>query len=325
MKKIVVLASLLLMGLLLLNGCSKDSEDTVTDTGTTTTTTVTDAALADSVEALYDVTKVGAGAGTTSFGVRGRYYVGSTMGDLGAADDTTGEYTVTNTGVTGMVCKVKFLSGTDVVYFNQDAAFGANADALQLYSDQLLTASKITTADIPQDASAAALFPRYIPSMFCKLSDSKPVAWFTINTAGEMADLSTGIATFINDNFPTSMINTVSGAIPAGTISLILTSTMVDKPTDANPSTQAGTGTITTSAGEVLTIVSEVTIGATGPIGGTQTFTSTSGFSGALTFKADKTMDGTISKAGATVATIHINADGTGSYTNSATGVVTAI
>lgn len=322
MKKFVVLTSLLLIGLLLLTGCSKDK---VTDTVDNPVATTLDTQLATTADALYGVTKVGVGAGTTNFGVRGRTYVGSTMTGLGEANDTTGEYTVADPGMPGVTCTLKFLHGIDVVYFNMAGAFGTNNDTLQLYSDTDLTASKILVTDVPQDQTAAALFPRYIPSMFSKLTDNKPISWFTITAPGDMVTMETDLNAFINSNFPDSMVNRVSGTVGGATISLALTSTMTDKPTDLKPATMIGGGTITLSTGEVLTIVSNVTVGASGPIGGTQTFSSTSGLSGTMTFKADKTMDGTVSKDGVLIANIHINVDGTGTLTDVITGAVTTI
>jgi hypothetical protein len=332
MKKIILLTSLLLIGLLLLTGCGENKKtaslfglsSTVSATATATTQEV---ALATSAEVLYDVTKIAAGVGTTTYGVRGRSYVlGTDMGDLGQADDD-GEYTVTNTGVAGIVCKLKFLHGTDVVYFNMAGSFGSSNNTLLLYSDQDLSASNIDIATVPQGPEAVLVgWPRYVPTMFSKVEDDKPLAWFTINDVNGLLTLEADLTAFINDNFPDSMSNHVTGTVGGNIVSLAMTSAMTDKPSDTHPSIQTGGGTITLVTGEILIVVfNDVAIGATGPIGGTQTFTSTSGLSGTMTFHSDHTMTGTISQSGVAIATISIAADGTGTLTDVATGVVTAI
>lgn len=327
MKKIMLLISLLLIGLLLLTGCHKDK---VTDTDDDPVASTLDTQLATTAGALYDVTKVGAGAGTTTFGVRGRSYIGSTITGLGEADDTTGEYTVTNIGTTGLTCKVKFLHGTEVVYFNMAKVFGSNNDTLQLYPSEDLNATGIkTVADIPQDSTYTAFFPKYVPAMFCKLSDAAPLSWLTITAPTDPQTAQTtifaAVTDFITSNFPDSMTNVVTGTIGGAVVSLNLISSMTEKPTDDHPATMTGTGSITLSTAQILMVVSNVTVGASGPIGGTQTFSTTGGLSGTMTFKADKTMDGTVSQDGVPIATIHINVDGTGTLTNIATGAVSTI
>jgi hypothetical protein len=96
---------------------------------------------------------------------------------------------------------------------------------------------------------------------------------------------------------------------------------MTDKPTDANPATMTGTGSIVLSTAEVLSITVNVTVGASGPVGGTQTFTSVSGLTGTMTFHADKTMTGSISQSGSALATVSVAADGTGTLHNVSSGV----
>jgi hypothetical protein len=327
MKKFVVLTSLLLMGLLLFTGCHKDK---VTDTEDDPVASTLDTQLATTASALYDVTKVGAGAGTTSFGVSGRKYIGTTMTGLGAADDTTGEYTVADPGMPGITCKLKFKSGTEVLYFNMAKVLGLNNDTLQLYPSEDLEATGVkTVTDIPQDSTYAAFFPKYVPAIFCKLSDDAPLAWLTITAPADpltaQNTMYAAVTDFLTSNFPDSMENTVTGTVGGATISLALTSTMTEKPTDAHPATLTGTGTATLSTGDVLTVVVNVTVGASGPIGGTQTFASTSGITGTLTFHTDKTMTGTVLQNGVSIATISIAANGTGTLTDVVTGAVTTI
>lgn len=327
MKKNIVLTSLLLIGLLLLTACGENKKKAELFGLNTAVASAQDMQLASSVGALYDVTKIGAGVGTTSFGVRGRSYVGSNITGLGEAD-ATGEYTVTNSGTPGMVCKVKFLKGTEVVYFNMAKTFGPNNDSLLLYTTKDLGTTPNTLADIPRDATITTFFPKYLPSMFSKL-DGTPLDWLTITLPADptqaLTTIRADVTTFISNNFPDSMVNTVNGTIAGGTIALTLNASMTDKPTDAKPAHLTGSGTITMTSGEVLAVNCDVYVGASGPVSGTQTFTSTSGISGTMTFNADKTMSGTISKAGAVIATVSIAADGTGTLTDANTGAVSAI
>jgi hypothetical protein len=65
-----------------------------------------------------------------------------------------------------------------------------------------------------------------------------------------------------------------------------------------------------------------MSVGASGPISGTQSFTSSTGESGVFTFASDGSMSGTVSKGGSVVATVSIKADGTGTYTDLTTGQV---
>ncbi len=338
MKKFIVFTSLLLIGLLLLTGCGDNKKKAelfgLTNTATTVTSSALDTQLATTAEALYTVAGVGAGAGTTSFGVPGRRYVGTNMDSLGEADDE-GFYTITAPGLSGITCKLQFKKGSEVVYFNMEQIFGQNMGTLQLYPSDSLTSTPVTLADMPttNPILLAAFFPKYIPAMFCKL-DGTALAWHTIAAADVAGDPTNAESTilaalvdFINANFPDTMENTVTGRHGGATIALSLTAEMpANKPTDADPAELTGSGTVTLDTGEILTIVSDVTVGANGPIGGTQTFESTtSGLSGVLTFHTDQTLTGTISRDGVAIATIAIAADGTGTLTNIATGAVTAI
>ena len=327
MKKIILLTSLLLMSLILLTGCgqNKKKAEILGLSSAPVVATAQDTQLASSAGAMYDVTKAGTGVGTVSFAVRSRYTIGSDMADLGTADDQ-GFYTVTNSGTPGMVCKVRFKKGSDPVYFNMENILGTGLTDPQLYSDQDLTASKIALSTVPQGPGGALVgWPRYVPSMFCKVSNNKPLSWFSIASVLDLADMETNFNAWISSNFPDSMENTVTGTISAGVLALNLTSAMTDKPTDINKAHLTGSGTLTMVSGDVMTITSAVDIGASGPVGGTQSFTSTGGMSGTMTFHSDKTMTGTISKDGAVIATISVAADGTGTLTDAVTGALSSI
>jgi hypothetical protein len=332
MKKLILVTSLLLMTTMLLTGCgeNKKKAEILGLSSAPVVASALDTQLASSADALYSMTKAGTGVGAVSVGVRGHSFIGTTMEGLGTAD-ADGYYTVTNSGVTGMVCKVRFKKGSDAVYFNMENILGTAQDDPQLYIDQDLTAAKIALSSVPQGPGATLVgWPRYVPSMFCKVTDDKPLAWFPIDSALDLgtnpvADFETDFNAWLSSNFPDSMENTVTGTIAAGTLALSLTSTMTDKPTDANPAHLAGTGTLTMASGDVMTITSAVDVGASGPVGGTQSFTSTGGMSGTMTFHSDKTMTGVISKDGAVIATISVAADGTGTLTDLTTGAVSTI
>jgi hypothetical protein len=334
MKKLILVTSLLLMTTMLLTGCgeNKKKAEILGLSSAPVVASALDTQLASSADALYSMTKAGTDVGAVSVGVRRHSFVGTDMEGLGSAD-AEGYYTLTNTGVTGMVCKIRFKNGSDPVYFNMENILGTGLDDPQLYTDQDLTAAKTALSLVPHDATAFAIgWPRYVPSMFCKVSDNKPLDWFEITSPTDLGTdpnlatlFETNFNNWISSHFPDSMENTVTGTIAAGTLALSLTSTMTDKPTDANPAHLAGTGTLTMDSGDVMTITSAVDVGASGPVGGTQSFTSTGGMSGTMTFHSDKTMTGVISKDGAVIATISVAADGTGTLTDLTTGAVSTI
>ncbi|MEW6557364.1 MAG: hypothetical protein AB1349_08415 [Elusimicrobiota bacterium] len=272
--------------------------------------------MASAMVALFSVSNDGAGAGTTTYGAP--KLVGTNMGDIGEAD-AEGYYSKTDPK--GMTVKMQFKKGTDVVYFNMENTFPADHSGIYLYASQSLsvTPTKLGQNANPQEIMALT-FPQYIPAMFCKLSDNQPLAWLTISSLAAMQTSSDTIKEFIESNFPDSLTNKITGNIPKGTIDLTLTTSMTQKPTTTQPATMTGGGTITLTTGEVLTVTVSLQIGPNGPIGGTQTFTASTGEVATMTFNADGSMDGTITKNGVVIATIHINADGTGTYTDVATG-----
>ncbi len=314
MKKFSLFLIPILIGTMLFVGCGKNEKKSALLTGTTITTTQDSSAspMASSVKALCITSGAGAGAGTTSRGAPAK--VGTVMPELGEAKDN-GEYSFTNP--MGMTIKLQFKKGTDVVYFNLEAPFVTFPPTnLYLYDSQSLSeVDKILASSVGQTTT----FPRYIPAMFCKL-DGVPIAWYAIPTIQDMSGLETGLGTFIQTNFPDSMVTNVSGSIPGGTISMSLTSSMTQKPTNTNPSHQTGNGTITLNTGQVLDVTVDLYIGANGPVSGTQKFTSSTGESGTMTFAADGSMSGVVKKDGVTIGTVVINADGTGTYTDTATG-----
>ena len=92
-------------------------------------------------------------------------------------------------------------------------------------------------------------------------------------------------------------------------------------PTDLDPATQTGYGTITYSDDSVLTIKNySMLIGSDGPISGTietELVKEGSTTTTVMIYDEDGSFTGTIYRDGQRLATVHINADGTGTYTDS--------
>jgi hypothetical protein len=281
---------------------------------------------AASMTALYKVTFAGAGAGDFSTGgmsVIRRSEGMSVIQGAPSADEGVGLGTPNGNGayvmadpVLGMTVTVAFSKGGTGVYMDFTKLFGS--DGLYLYSDDLLTATKSV---MNQDFNPLALttFPQYIPSIWLRADTHQPERWYPINSLATFSDDFDGLSAWMmGTSFPDLMTTTVTGAVPGGTMNLSMTTTMVARATNETPVNMTGNGTITFDTGEVWTITSNLNIGENGPINGTQTFTSTNGNTGTLTF-LNGSMDGSVSAAGVTIATIHINADGTGTYTDMAT------
>lgn len=312
MKKNNLFLIPILIGVMVFAGCGKNEKKTSLLTGTSVDS-YENSPMASAVAALFKTAGTGAGAGTTSYGAPAK--VGTVMQELGEAD-AEGKYTITDP--MGMTIKIQFKKGNDVVYFNLEGPFGTSLSNLYLYvSSSSLSAEKILASAVTYQTT----FPKYIPAMFCKLSNRAPIAWYTISSLADLQNLATGLLTFIQSNFPDSMINTVTGNIPRGTINLILTTAMTQKATNANPAHMTGSGTITLHMGQTLNVTVDMYVGSNGPVSGTQTFTSTTGETGILTFNSDGSVSGVVkSSDGTIVATIEISADGTGTYTDIATG-----
>ncbi len=294
-------------------GCGKNEKKTALLTGTSADS-YESSPMASAVVALFKSSGYGAGAGTTpTYGAPAK--VGSKMQELGEAD-AEGKYTITDP--MGMTVTIQFKKGSEVVYFNLEGPFGTSWENLYLYASQsLLETDKILTSSI----GLTTTFPRYIPSMVCKLSGNTPIAWHEITSLPELQTDLQGFALFIITNFPDSMTNTVTGNIPGGTINLTLNSAMAQKATDAKPAHMTGSGTVTLHMGQTLNVTVDMYVGEKGPVSGTQTFTSSTGETGTMTFKSDGSVSGVVKSAdGTTVATIEISADGTGTYTDIATG-----
>lgn len=225
----------------------------------------------------------------------------------------TGEYELTD--AMGMSIKMKFTEDAQVVFINESKIFAQN-DFL------LYTAQNISGTTVSLTAYAAGYKTNdpavYIPSIWFYFSSGQPLAWLTINNPDELNN----ILTFMLSSFPDTATVTVNGSVLGGTMTMTMTAGMPSgKPTDTNPVTMTGTGTVTFDTGERWDISANLSEGDDGPVSGNQVFTSTSGKAGTMTFNADGSMNGTITKDGVTVATVYINADGAGTYTDVANGV----
>lgn len=114
------------------------------------------------------------------------------------------------------------------------------------------------------------------------------------------------------------------------TYDFTMTSTMTMDATLGHPvpDTMTGTGVLT-AEGKTVQLTMSLTIdhSTKKPKGGTMTMVSNDGHTISLTVNADGTQDGTITltATGATVATIHLEADGSGYIVDAATGTRTTI
>lgn len=277
---------------------------------------------AASVVALYKAAYAGAGTGNFSLqsvsepGNKKTTYISlpDTRG-LGTFNSATGEYQFTD--LMGMTISVKFTKSADVVYMRIDKIFSGQDVILYNSKDENGTTSTLTAYLSNTNPPTV-----YLPSVWFYLSTGKPLDWFTIIGVNSL----NGLVNFMTNTFPDTITARVSGKVSDGTLNFTMTGTMPEgKPTDSNPISMTGGGTITFDTGQVWTVSNNVSAGDNGPIGGTQTFTSSDGRSGVMTFSADGSMSGTINKDGITVATVAIKADGTGVYTDVAQGKTYAI
>lgn len=194
-KKICLVLYPILIGTMFFVGCGKNEKKISLLTGTSVLS-YESSPMASALVALFNTASTGAGAGTTSYGAPAK--VGTGMPELGEAN-ANGEYTFTNH--MGMTVKMQFKKGNDVVYFNLEGPFGTSWSNLYLYASQSLSAEKILVSAVTPQTT----FPRYIPAMFCKLSDNTPIAWYTISSLVDLQNLASGLLTFIQSNFPNSM------------------------------------------------------------------------------------------------------------------------
>ena len=89
-------------------------------------------------------------------------------------------------------------------------------------------------------------------------------------------------------------------------------------PTDADPATQKGHGTITFNDGLVLNIRDfNLLIGENGPISGSILTERSDGYTTSMYYYEDGSTGGNIFLNGKFVASFYINADGSGTYTDS--------
>ncbi len=283
--------------------------------------------VAASMTALYKASCMGSGAGGFTYSGPRRFGAPSMApgGEAGAglgSRNANGEY-VTVDSVLGMTVTLAFKKSGNTVYMDFDKAFSQNG--LFMYAAQSFSSTQytLTSGVDPNDIMTALLSASlWIPGVWTYASNGNPVSWYEVTTVKMMSNLS-DLSAWMTDStrFPDSLVNTVTGAIPGGTMNMTMTTAMPSgRPTDASPCSMTGSGTVTFDTGEIWSVTSSMSIGDSGPIGGTQSFTSSDGTTGTLTFNADGSMDGLVASAGATVATMHVNADGTGTFTDTASG-----
>lgn len=321
MKKIF---SLLAVGVFMLglSSCDNKTKEKVLNGGIISgSSSYLTCSPAASMTMLYKVAFVGAGAGSVSYAgapalKSARRASGSDDGAGLGTPNADGTYTMDDDEL-GMTVKLNFKKGANTVYMDMSNLMSGTG--LCLYSAELLSATKtIFTGE-----SVPSSFPQYIPALWVRAVDSAPIAWYPINNQPELLALETGFNAWITGSsaFPDTIINTVNGTVVGAVVNLSMTTSMTSGcPTNAAPQAMSGSGTITFEDGAVWTVTCALSIGSEGPIGGTQSFTSTTGESGTLTFNTDGSMDGVMASSGVNIATIHINADGTGTYTDLTTG-----
>ena len=279
---------------------------------------------ATSMTALYKAAFMGGGAGSFSMSAPARYGAPAAYRAGASADDGVGLGTPDADGAysvpdaLGMTVKVTFKSaGGDAVYMDFTKVFAGQT--LFMYRPASLASGVRTTVGGADFNPLALTFPQYVPSIWIKASDREPLGWFPINSLATMEADMAGLGNWMTSAsaFPTTMENKVTGPVPGGTLNMTMTTAMPSgRPADAAPVTMTGSGTITFDTGEVWTLSQSMQVGTNGPVGGTMSYTSTTGETGTMTFNANGTMDGVQTLNGATVGTIHINADGTGTYTD---------
>ena len=288
---------------------------------------------ASSVTTLYNASFMGSGAGSFSYGAPRRSFGRAISGGGGAGlgtPDANGDYKINDSHSLGMTVTLSFEKNSQKVYMNLDNAF-ANG-GLYMYAPvgttKSLSGTKYTLSG-SADANTVGYYlsqvgSLYIPSIWIKASDQTPIDWYEVTSSkfqNALNDLNTWMTA---TTFPDKMTNTVSGTIPGGggTMNMTMTSDMpiTGKPTNLLTASMSGSGTISFTSGETWAIITNMSIGDNGPVSGTQSFSSSNGTSGTMTFASDGSMTGVILSGTTTIATISVNANGTGTYTDTATG-----
>lgn len=322
MKKIL---SLLTVGVFMLglSSCDNKTKEKVINGGVISgTSSYLSSPPAASMTMLYKVAFMGSGAGDFSYtagapALKGPRRTASADGGLGTPN-ADGTYTLEDDEM-GMTVTLNFKKSNQTVFMALSNLISGTG--LCLYDGETLTATKTILNE--SFNPLAVSWPQHIPALWSWAANAQPIDWFDLADASALATLETGLNTWITGTaaFPDTIVNTVNGTVAGALVNLSMTTAMSSgMPTDAAPQSMTGGGTITFDTGAVWTVTCALSIGAEGPIGGTQTFTSTTGESGSLTFNADGSMDGAMAMNGVNIATIHINADGTGTYTDLTTG-----
>lgn len=318
MKKIL---SLLTVGVFMLgmSSCSNKAKEKVVNGGIIDGSgSYLSSPPAASMTMLYKVAFMGSGAGDFSYtagapALKGPRRSASADGGLGTPNDD-GTYTLDDAEM-GMTVTLNFKKSNQTVYMALSNLISGTG--LCLYDGESLSATKTILNESFNPLGVS--WPQHIPALWSWASNDQPIDWYDLADPSALATLETGLNAWITGTaaFPDTIVNTVNGTVAGAVVNLSMTTAMSSGiPTDAAPQTMTGGGTITFDNGAVWTVNCALTIGDEGPIGGRQIFDSTTGESGVLTFNANGSMDGVMAMNGVNIATIHINADGTGTYTD---------
>ncbi len=252
---------------------------------------------------------------------------------LGEHDPSGGHYTqiVDNLSTNG-VTKIYFKDASDnTIYLDLKWAAYYGNQPVYTYDTRDINSAKTDVV-----SSTTTIDTEYLPGPWRKFSDGQPIDpvndnWLEVYSSDfEVFDsLPDRIGDFLKSQLLSyaKMRIIVNAQQSDRIIEMNYTVTMGADfvPTDENFVEQKGSGKITFTKGTevteddlVLNITKyELRIGANGPIGGTVETSRSDGFSTKMTYSSDGSSYGTVYKDNKQIATVSINPDGTGTYTDS--------
>jgi hypothetical protein len=251
--------------------------------------------------------------------------VGTTLPGLGEADNTDGHYTMSGGGQGG-----NGPSGTGKMWFLTDFGADRTDKSKVLYmlipSNFTLYAQKDLTSTSIVAGQSQLTGIKYLASMWRVLSTSAPQTsgWLELDfDTTSLSTLQSSVTTFFNDwstyGGPKCINMVMDMTDPTGN-KMHMDQSMemrLGPPTNAKPSHVTGSGTMTTKDGKEMKMVMDVYIGDNGPISGTMTLTVYTGHTATMTYNSDGTIDGVVKDSkGVQIGTIHIDANGTGTYSD---------
>jgi len=255
---------------------------------------------------------------------------GEAMTELGEPDPTGGHYTrVIDEPPTSGIAKIYFLSDCDlgtvpsnIIHLDVDWLFDSSTP-FYIYDSPSILSVKTDIREALAQSSVYFKGYKYMPGPWRRFQDGEPpsTGWLALEASdfdpiGNYAKINSFITTsLVSYDGMTVVIDMTQ---PGKTMHVVFTVDLPDgsfTPTDATPSHQTGYGTINFDDGTVLTIENyDMMIGTDGPLSGTITCTRNNGYSTKMEYKADRSVDGEIYKDGSSIATFHINPNGTGYY-----------